>query len=158
VPRQAWLTTPNGRAESDEALARQLLVHGVEAFVAEWERQPLLEPAPHVSPQRRALQHAQRLHNRPLGLANSLRGMGAGAQRSLWPSVSDLRMPVCLIVGERDARYCEVAARMRERVPTAELSVVPEAGHTVHVDQPRHFANLVATVLDNKLTHPTRRC
>jgi 2-succinyl-6-hydroxy-2,4-cyclohexadiene-1-carboxylate synthase len=146
------------RMLSDEALAQRILGRGIEAFVDEWERQPLLEPAPHVSAEYRAAQHAQRLDNRPLGLANSLRGMGAGQQSPLWSSLPDLRLPVALIVGERDARYRDIALRMRERLPAAALWTVPDAGHTVHLDQPRRFVDLVTAALDNKLTHPTTRC
>jgi len=135
------------RIQSDEALAQRIVTRGIAAFVEEWERQPLLEPAPHVSAERRAAQHAQRLTNRPLGLANSLRGMGSGQQAPLWSSLRDLRLPVALIVGQRDARYRDIASRMRERLPAATLWSVPDAGHTVHLDQPRRFVDLVASVL-----------
>ena len=146
------------RIQSDEALAGRILERGIQAFVEEWERQPLLQPAPHVSAERRAAQHAQRLNNEPQGLANSLRGMGAGQQVPLWSSLPDVRLPVALIVGEHDARYRDIAWRMLERLPAAALWNVPDAGHAVHLDQPRRFADLVTAVLDNKLTHPTTRC
>ena len=146
------------RVASDEALAGRILAHGVEAFVDEWQRQPLLRPAPHVSAERRAAQRAERLDNQPVGLANSLRGMGAGRQPPLWSSLPQLGLPVTLLVGEHDARYVEIAARMRAGLPAARLWVVPEAGHTVHLDQPGRFAQLIKTVLDNKLTHPAARC
>ena len=146
------------RSASDEALAGRIVAHGVEAFVDEWQRQPLLQPAPHVSAERRAAQRAERLDNEPIGLANSLRGMGAGQQRPLWSSLPQLAMPVTLIVGERDARYLDIAWRMLTALPVARLCVVPQAGHTVHLDQPGRFADLVTTALDNKLTHPATRC
>ena len=146
------------RIRSDEALAHRLLVRGIEAFVEEWERLPLLEPAPHVSAERRAAQRAQRLSNQPIGLANSLRGMGAGQQAPLWSKLRDLRIPVSLIVGERDVRYREIASRMRRELPAGTLSTVAEAGHTVHLDQPRRFVDLVTAAVDNKLTHPATRC
>jgi 2-succinyl-6-hydroxy-2,4-cyclohexadiene-1-carboxylate synthase len=146
------------RIQSDEALAQRLVSRGIEAFVEEWERQPLLQPAPHVSAERRAAQHAQRLNNQPRGLANSLRGMGAGQQSPLGSRLPDLRLRVALIVGQRDARYCEIASRMHAQLPAATLCSVADAGHAVHVDQPGRFVDLVASVLDNKLTHPTTRC
>jgi 2-succinyl-6-hydroxy-2,4-cyclohexadiene-1-carboxylate synthase len=146
------------RVETDEALAQRVVARGMEAFVAEWEGQPLLEPAPHVSPERRAAQRAQRLANRPLGLANSLRGMGAGQQAPLWSALRDLRAPVALIVGERDARYRAIASRMCEQLPAGTRWVVANAGHTVHLDQPERFVELVRNRLDKKLTHPATRC
>jgi len=135
------------RVQSDDQLAQRILDHGIAAFVAEWEHQPLLAPAPHVPEADRARQHVLRLENDPQGLANSLRGMGAGQQTSLWTRLNELRMPVQLIVGALDARYRRMGQRMHKLLPRSKLEEVPEAGHTVHVDQPRHVARLLRTAL-----------
>jgi 2-succinyl-6-hydroxy-2,4-cyclohexadiene-1-carboxylate synthase len=135
------------RVASDDALAERIVRSGVEAFVAEWEAVPLLAAAPHVSADRLAGQHALRLQNRPLGLANSLRGMGAGQQAPLWSRLEEVVQPVLLIVGELDSRYRRIADRMRPVLPAGEVAVVPEAGHTVHVDQPPAFSSLVRSAL-----------
>jgi 2-succinyl-6-hydroxy-2,4-cyclohexadiene-1-carboxylate synthase len=135
------------RAESDAALAERILQAGIAPFVSEWEHQPLLQPAAHVSATQRATQHAQRLKNNRLGLANSLRGMGTGQQAPLWSCLADIQQPVQLIVGEDDARYRQIAERMQSLLPRARLDVVAEAGHTVHLDQPVQFVHLVKTAL-----------
>jgi 2-succinyl-6-hydroxy-2,4-cyclohexadiene-1-carboxylate synthase len=135
------------RVASDDALAERIVRGGIEAFVAEWEAVPLLAAAPHVSADRLAGQHALRLQNRPLGLANSLRGMGAGQQAPLWSRLEEVVQPVLLIVGELDSRYRRIADRMRPVLPAGEVAVVPEAGHTVHVDQPPAFSSLVRSAL-----------
>jgi pimeloyl-ACP methyl ester carboxylesterase len=120
---------------------------GIESFVAEWERLPLVQSAAHVSAARRAEQRVQRLDNNLLGLANSLRGMGAGQQAPLWSRLPQIIQPVQVIVGELDARYREIGARMQSLLPQANLAVVPAAGHTVHVDQPAEFVRLVESAL-----------
>jgi 2-succinyl-6-hydroxy-2,4-cyclohexadiene-1-carboxylate synthase len=135
------------RGHSDDALADRILSGGLPAFVDEWERQPLLLPAAHVQPQAREKQHALRLQNNPLGLANSLRGMGTGQQRPLWSALPDLVLPVSLIVGQNDTRYCAVAQRMHTLLPRAEVTVVADAGHTVHWDQPGVFVKTVQCAL-----------
>ncbi len=140
------------RVQSDEALAERIERDGVAAFVEDWERQPLLALSPHVAEEVRARQHAQRLDNSPLGLANSLRGMGAGQQRPLWSRLAELTLSTSLIAGERDARYVDVAQRMQSRLPNATLDIVSDAGHTVHIDQPRRFGELVRKCIGNKLT------
>jgi len=127
------------RLEADRVLADRIEQHGVAAFVEDWERQPLLALAAHVSSDVRTVQHAQRLRNSPTGLANSLRGMGAGAQSPLWSALPGLRLPVRLLVGELDPRYRDIAARMLPLLPTARLTIAERAGHTVHVDQPDPF-------------------
>ncbi len=134
------------RIASDEALAGRIEHKGIEAFVAEWEQQPLLQLAPHVPEAVRAEQHAQRLQNTPRGLAQSLRGMGAGQQTPVWSRLAELRCPTALIVGARDARYCAIAQRMQQALPNATLSVVADAGHTVHLDQPARFVELVGVL------------
>lgn len=146
------------RIETDDALARRILDHGIEAFVEEWEQQPLLQLAPHVSAEVRARQHELRLHNNAIGLANSLRGMGAGRQTPLWSKLEHVSFPVHLIVGQRDQRYSAMAARMQSQLPRAGLTIVPDAGHTVHIDAPGLFVNTLECALDNKLTRRSERC
>jgi len=116
---------------------------GLRAFVAEWERQPLLEPTRHVSAEARTAQHDQRLANSATGLANSLRGMGAGQQTSLWSKLAAFSKPSLLIVGELDGRYRQVGERMHSLLPDSELEIVGQAGHTVHLDQPDRFVEIV---------------
>lgn len=135
------------RAEADNALADRIEQVGVEAFVAEWESLPLLQPAPHVTAAARWGQRDLRLHNDPVGLANSLRGMGTGQQQSLWSRLPYVTQPVQLIVGELDARYRQIGERMQPLLPRADLTVVPDAGHTVHLDQPAQFVRLVESAL-----------
>jgi 2-succinyl-6-hydroxy-2,4-cyclohexadiene-1-carboxylate synthase len=137
------------RVASDAALAERVERDGIEAFVDQWERQPLLALAPHVSDQIRARQRAERLANQPNGLANSLRGMGAGAQAPVWDALQALDCPVTLISGELDMRYGEIAHRMSELLPRARLTVSPNAGHTVHLDQPEWFVEQVRLALKN---------
>jgi 2-succinyl-6-hydroxy-2,4-cyclohexadiene-1-carboxylate synthase len=146
------------RVASDAALAERIERLGVDAFVDEWQSQPLLALGSHVPAAVAEAQRAERLANSATGLANSLRGMGAGQQAPLWSRVADLSMPVQLIVGQRDTRYCRIAERMHTLLPSSELTVVADAGHTVHLDQPGEFAQRVALALDKKLTHRAERC
>jgi 2-succinyl-6-hydroxy-2,4-cyclohexadiene-1-carboxylate synthase len=137
----------SARVASDAALADRILRQGIEAFVGEWERVPLLAAAPHVASEVLARQHELRLQNRPLGLANSLLGMGAGQQTPLWKRLPELSRPVLLIVGALDSRYRQIAERMLPLLPACEVAVVPEAGHTVHLDQPPAFLSLIRSAL-----------
>jgi 2-succinyl-6-hydroxy-2,4-cyclohexadiene-1-carboxylate synthase len=137
------------RIESDAALAERILSAGIEAFVAEWERLPLLTLAPHVAEAVRIRQTTQRLQNDPLGLANSLRGMGAGQQAPLWSQLPDLRMPTLLIAGDRDTRYRRLADRMSSLLPASSVAIIADAGHTVHLDQPAAFVSALQPALQH---------
>jgi pimeloyl-ACP methyl ester carboxylesterase len=73
--------------------------------------------------------------------------MGAGQQQPLWSHLAAFDTPVDLVVGQNDARYCAIARRMHASLPHAVMTVVPDAGHTVHVDQPAAFVKAVQCAL-----------
>src|SRR5919202_1216376 len=66
------------RIRADEALAELLEREGIEPFVDRWERLPLFASQESLPAEARARVRAARLAQHPLGLANSLRGFGAG--------------------------------------------------------------------------------
>ena len=60
----------------------------------------------------------------------------------LEPLYPTLDLPVHVVRGEQDAWVpVERAHRLAGLVPDAELALVPEAGHLVHLDQPVHLAS-----------------
>lgn len=131
------------RRRRDESLAQRIEREGVAAFVAAWERLPLFASQRTLPDATRSALHNQRLHNRAVGLANSLRGVGTGAQPALHTRLPELDLPVLLITGERDAKFCVIDRRMAWMLPRARLEIVPGAGHTVHLEQPETFDRLV---------------
>ena len=139
------------RVVSDRDLADAIERDGVPAFVDRWERIPLFSTQPRLPEDLRARLRAQRMANRPHGLANSLRGMGAGAQTSLWPRLDALTMPALLIAGAEDHKYSEMAAAMADRMPAAGVCIVPDAGHAVHLERPEVFNDRVKEFLSTCL-------
>jgi 2-succinyl-6-hydroxy-2,4-cyclohexadiene-1-carboxylate synthase len=131
------------RRRSDEALAERIESEGVAAFVDYWEQLPLFASQRQLPAAVRHAQRAQRLRNHPQGLANSLRGVGTGAQPPLYDRLQSLAIPVMLIAGELDTKFCDIARQMAAVLPRAELHIVPHAGHTVHLEQPEIFAGLI---------------
>ena len=45
--------------------------------------------------------------------------------------------------GPTDEKFVNINRRMAAQIPKAELVVVPEAGHTVHLEQPERFREIV---------------
>jgi 2-succinyl-6-hydroxy-2,4-cyclohexadiene-1-carboxylate synthase len=135
------------RVAADTALAERIEREGVPAFVDYWEALPLWASQARLSPEVRAALRAGRLQNNPIGLANSLRGLGSGSQPPLWDRLPDLAAPTLLVVGCDDAKFSDLARRMAEAVPDNELLLVHNAGHAVHLEQPAVFARLVRDYL-----------
>ncbi|MBX5436793.1 MAG: 2-succinyl-6-hydroxy-2,4-cyclohexadiene-1-carboxylate synthase [Alicyclobacillaceae bacterium] len=135
------------RVQRDEALADRIEQEGVASFVEYWEQQPLFATQGSLPAPVRATQRQIRLAQRAQGLAGSLRGMGTGAQPPLWDQLGRLAVPVWLVTGELDEKFTAIAARMASQLPGARHVVVPGAGHTVHLEQPLAFAQVVARML-----------
>ncbi len=129
------------RRNEDERLAQEIEASSIEDFARRWAATPVLVGLPEQA-RRRA--HADRLRNRTPGLARALRGLGTGTLPSLWRRLPELKMPVTLVVGERDKKFTQIARRMGESLPVAALSVVEEVGHAVHLEAPARVAELIA--------------
>ncbi len=88
-----------------------------------------------------------RLKNNPSGLAGSLLGMGTGSQPSWWEALHRIKAPVLLICGEWDEKFCAINQKVHNLLPSSKIEVVKQAGHTVHVEQPRIFGKIVSEFL-----------
>ncbi len=140
------LADPDEREQrrlSDMALAASIERDGIEAFVERWENLPLFATQRNLPPEQRTALHRQRLNNRPAGLANSLRGIGTGVQPALHDRLPELTIPVLLLAGELDAKFCAIARQMAQLLPLVQLAIVPATGHTIHLEQPATFIALV---------------
>jgi 2-succinyl-6-hydroxy-2,4-cyclohexadiene-1-carboxylate synthase len=135
------------RRDRDEALAARIEREGVPAFVAEWERLPLFATQGRLPASGRAALREQRLANSASGLAGSLRGMGTGAQPSLWDQLGTISRPTLLIAGELDGKFVVINRRMAAAIRGAKLQIIPDAGHTTHLERPELFATAVLAFL-----------
>ncbi len=135
------------RIARDERLAERIERDGVETFVDEWMRQPLFATQACLGPDVLAAARAVRLAHRPIGLANSWRGMGAGAQEPLWDRLHALPVPALLLAGEQDTKFLAIAHSMAQSLPDAIVRIVPGAGHATHLEKPAAFRDCVLDFL-----------
>ena len=145
------------RRINDAALAAAIEREGVRAFVDRWEREPLFATQHGLPAAVRAAIRADRLRHSAVGLANSLRGMGQGAQPPLHDWLPGLRMPALIVAGALDSRYCGVAREMQASIPGSRLAIVPEAGHAPQWEQPVHFQRMVLSFLDTIAAEPAAK-
>lgn len=131
------------RRMSDDALATMIIDKGMEAFIHYWENIPLFASQKTLPQQVKEQIRLGRLKNSPLGLANSLRGMGTGSQPNWWNSLSLVDLPVLLICGKLDMKYCQIADEMNTLLPHSLVKKLEGCGHTIHVEQPKIFGNIV---------------
>ena len=144
------LPTPaeqQARIETDNRLADWIEQNGVPAFVHRWEQLPLWASQTKLPALTRNRLRSQRLKNQATGLANSLRGMGTGAQPSLWEDLGQLEMPAILLCGELDQKFVGIGNQMASKIPHCQLYIAPNAGHTIHLEQSNWFTQTILKLI-----------
>lgn len=131
------------RRERDEELAQLLEREGIVSFVDHWEKLPLFATERNLPEASQRALRAERLAHRPKGLANSLRGAGAGVQDYLLPRLKGLKVRTLIVAGELDEKYTALAHQLHKTLPRSTLVIVPEAGHAVHRERPEAFSRAV---------------
>ncbi|TDL35451.1 2-succinyl-6-hydroxy-2,4-cyclohexadiene-1-carboxylate synthase [Jeotgalibacillus sp. S-D1] len=135
------------RRAADEQLAQFIENKGVEAFVEKWEEIPLFQSQKNLPDEIQQQIRAQRIKNRPQGLAQSLRGMGTGKQPSWWERLPKLKTETILFTGEKDKKFCAIAQEMDEQLPNSKKVVIQGSGHAIHVEQPQKFGTMLMEFL-----------
>lgn len=135
------------RRKKDHALADRIMREGMEAFVDFWEEIPLFASQKRLTEDERAEIRKQRLGQSPLGLSNSLKGMGTGAQASWWDKLGELSLPVHLLVGELDHKFVHIAEEMKKLNPDFQIMTISNTGHAIHVEEPRKFGTIIEDLL-----------
>lgn len=127
------------RRACDLRLAEQLEQGTIEGFIERWRSQPMFAEDPAEID---ALARAEMRRNRPAGVAAALRGIGTGEMQPLWDRLRELKMPVTLVAGERDAKFRVLAERMARELPSSRLAVVA-GGHVLPLESPRAIAEAI---------------
>ena len=128
------------RLKRDFELADQLETN-FSQFLSKWYEQPLFQSIKQHPRFNQMIE--QRSQNDPVQLARSLREMSTGAQPSLWEELSAHQNPLLLIVGECDRKFIEINREIASICPTAELAIIPDAGHNVHFENPEAISTQI---------------
>ena len=141
------------RVESDERLADRIDAEGLEAFVDFWQSIALWDTQAAVPAEQLAALREQRLGSDPVGLANSLRGMGTGAQDPISARLGEVGVPVLLLAGSLDEKFTNIARDLANSLPDAELVAIEGVGHAAHLEAPEAFNAAVLATLQ-RVTGP----
>ncbi len=146
-PGLAGAEARTARVAADEALADQIESEGVPAFVEHWESLPLFASQRHLPVGMRQAIRRGRLANEAHGLANSLRGMGTGAQSALHARLPEMTAPALLLAGAEDTKFAAIAEEMATAMPNARRQLVADAGHAAHIEKPAYCARTIIAFL-----------
>jgi len=126
------------RASTDDARAAVLLADGIAAFMRKWYAAPLFESL-QMRPQLLAKLQAARICNDARWMGKVMSELSPGRAASVWAELPSVRLRTLLLAGALDVRYTESAQRMCAAMPNAICTVVADAGHNVHLEQPTAY-------------------
>lgn len=138
------------RKAADDQLADQIIKNGLLSFVDKWENIPLFHSQRALDEETRRSIRQERLSQKEIGLANSLRGMGTGCQRSYWDEIENLDFPVLLITGEFDKKFINISREMVQYFPNGIHKTILGAGHAIHVEKPDIFATMIEKYVNSE--------
>ncbi len=144
------------RRQADEALAKLLVEHGVEPFVARWERLPLFDGLRALPEAEQAALRSRRSAHTREGLAGALRCLGQGVQPDFWPALPTMHVPTLLLSGSTDEKYTRAARLMSAELPLAWRATIRGVGHAPHLEAPRAYAAEIRAFLAAHWTHEPR--
>jgi 2-succinyl-6-hydroxy-2,4-cyclohexadiene-1-carboxylate synthase len=133
------------RRASDRRLALELEQAPFEDFIERWNAQPLFDGDP---PEVGALAREDQRRNRPDALAAALRGIGVGEMHPLWDRLPELRMPVDVLVGDRDRKFQRLARDMVDLLPDGRLIPIRGA-HRLPLENPAAVAMRLASARES---------
>ncbi len=139
-PGLATATEQSDRREQDKRLAQSIQAD-FPKFLNTWYEADLfksLQTHP-IFPNLLDRRH----QNDPKELARSLLNMGTGFQPSLWPELPQAKIPLHLIVGTADPKFCAINQKIQQLCPTAQLHQIPNIGHNLHVEAPNAIVKII---------------
>jgi 2-succinyl-6-hydroxy-2,4-cyclohexadiene-1-carboxylate synthase len=131
------------RRELDSGRSRLLRDQGVAPFVDAWEDLPLFSSQRALPAETLAEQRAIRLDHDAEGLARALELLGLGQMPSYRAWMRAAEIPITLVTGARDSKFCEIAEAIRATNPAVEVERIPGAGHNVVLESPAALAELL---------------
>jgi 2-succinyl-6-hydroxy-2,4-cyclohexadiene-1-carboxylate synthase len=144
-PGIADVAERQNRVAGDAAVARLLRIEGMHRFLHYWHWQTMFQPLMRLPRETLTPILKRRAACDPEGLALSLAGVGTGELSDTWSLIPNLPDTTQIIAAELDSRYVELAHQMHTVAPQIKLSILEGAGHAVHLEKPKEFAEALLT-------------
>jgi pimeloyl-ACP methyl ester carboxylesterase len=132
-----------------QTIARMLHDEGMEKFAARYAYGPTRVQFENKDPRGFAEFARQLAEHSALGSANTQLGV-QGARPSLYTLVDQMRtltVPTLVLTGDEDWPCLQPGLLMKQNIPSAALSVMPNCGHTINIEDPDEFNRLVGAFI-----------
>nr|GMD80394.1 protein PHYLLO, chloroplastic isoform X1 [Ipomoea batatas] len=137
------------RRAKDDFTASFLVSSGLESFIDSWYAGDLwnsLRCHPHF----KNIVSTRLQHDNLGTLARVLSDSSIGRQPPLWEDLKHCKLPLLLIVGERDAKFKTIAQKMHDEInrnatlDCPEMIEIPCCGHAAHLENPLRVISAIS--------------
>lgn len=135
------------RQKLDEQRARAIEAD-YKRFLNFWTRLPLFDNGIDVPASRQNRYEKIQQSQMPSSMSNSLIGFGTGVMPSAKSGLDKLDIPVLILAGEADDRYCSLAKEMDQMIPDSRASIIERAGHRIHMENPGAFLSELESFIE----------
>lgn len=136
------------RKSSDEVIINRLSEMGAAEFFVWWSKHPMIKSQSQIAGVHRKEMRARREKRSPREIQSSLREFGQGTMLPCWDKLKALSLPICLITGENDKKYSEIAKEMATHIRNSSHFIVSNSGHCPHLEQPKLSAECILSWLE----------
>ena len=133
------------RLQQDENLAERLQNEALKDFLDTWYDQSIFYKIKQHPEYTGMIQ--RKLLNNPGLLAQALLQYSIGNQPYLGKSIAVLRIPMQLLSGALDSKYCELMDDLDSRCLNSRHIILSDCGHNCHFEKPVLFAEHIAEFL-----------
>ena len=151
VGTSAGLTGAHIRAQRrqvDADRAKFIEECGVDEFLREWARTPLISTQERAPMCLRTLMKASRKGHTASGLSTVIRTFSPGEMPDRNDDLCFVEVPTLLIAGADDEKYLAIHQVMAEKIPRSQCESVDGSGHAPHLEVPHTLAQHISTFLD----------
>jgi len=112
-------------------------------FLEEWDEMPLLQPSI-TAPDKGIRKYRTIQKNQdPKQMSYSLRAFGSGVMPPCQKLLPEISVPTLLLAGGQDEKFVLINTNVKRLIPNSVLTIVPKAGHRIHLDQPQILAKKI---------------
>ncbi|MDG6894714.1 2-succinyl-6-hydroxy-2,4-cyclohexadiene-1-carboxylate synthase [Volucribacter amazonae] len=127
------------RWQQDQNWAKRFAHQPIQQVLEEWYQQPVFA---HLTPQQRQQLIQLRQHNNGQAIARMLTATSLAKQPDFRYKVRCVSLPVFYFCGEKDQKFQQIAKQNQ-----LDLTLIPQAGHNAHQENPQQFAKLLTEKL-----------
>lgn len=131
-----------------DARRADAIVGNFEGFLTDWQKMPMFR-SDKIDPELMTSMMQIQKDQNPFWLSNSLLGFGTGTMPCVKKELKDIRIPVKLLAGKNDSKFLHINNQMEKELPSAELGIVEDAGHRIHLEQHGKLNRILKTFIQN---------